>query len=41
VVVPDATNDSRVTAYIVESACVDQPAGGKAKVLLKQSYTRS
>ncbi|MFC8947916.1 anti-sigma factor family protein [Streptomyces rochei] len=41
VVVPDATNDSRVTAYIVESACVDQPAVGKAKVLLKQSYTRS
>ncbi|MGC9378670.1 anti-sigma factor family protein [Streptomyces sp. MH13] len=41
VVVPDASNDSRVTAYIVESTCVDQPAVSKAKILLKHSYARS
>ncbi|MEU3896033.1 hypothetical protein [Streptomyces sp. NPDC045251] len=41
VVLPDAANDSRVTAYIVESACVGQPSVSKAKVLLKHSYARS
>lgn len=41
VVLSDATSDTRVTAYIVETACVDQPAVGKAKILLKHSYTRS
>ncbi|WP_108987204.1 anti-sigma factor family protein [Streptomyces coelicoflavus] len=41
VVMPDAANDTRVTAYIVESTCVDQPAIGKAKILLKHSYARS
>jgi hypothetical protein len=41
VVLPDASNDTRVTAYIVESTCVDQPAVGKAKLLLKHSYARS
>ncbi|MFG2317312.1 anti-sigma factor family protein [Streptomyces tendae] len=41
VVLPDATHDTRVTAYIVESACVDQPAVGKAKILLQHSYARS
>ena len=41
VVLPDAANDSRVTAYIVESACTDRPSVSKAKVLLKHSYTRS
>jgi len=41
VVLPDAINDTRVTAYIVETACVDQPAVGKAKILLEHSYTRS
>ncbi|MGW4012893.1 anti-sigma factor family protein [Streptomyces sp. NPDC004763] len=40
VVLPDATNDTRVTAYIVESACVKQPAIGKGKILLKHSYSR-
>ncbi|GJF21249.1 hypothetical protein SHO565_18130 [Streptomyces sp. HO565] len=40
VVLPDTLNDSRVTAYIVDSSCVDQPAVGKATVLLKHSYTR-
>ncbi|WP_203603167.1 anti-sigma factor family protein [Streptomyces coelicoflavus] len=41
VVMPDAANDTRVTAYIVESTCVDQPAIGKAKILLKHSFARS
>ncbi|AQS68679.1 anti-sigma factor [Streptomyces pactum] len=41
VVVPDASNDSRVTAYIVESTCVEKPAVGKAEILLKHSYARS
>ncbi|MFJ4271778.1 anti-sigma factor family protein [Streptomyces coelicoflavus] len=41
VVMPDAANDTRVTAYIVESTCVDQPAIGKATILLKHSYARS
>jgi hypothetical protein len=40
VVLPDTLNDSRVTAYIVDSACVDQPTVGKATVLLKHTYTR-
>ncbi|CAM5257317.1 hypothetical protein SVIOM342S_00167 [Streptomyces violaceorubidus] len=40
VVLPDAAHDTRVTAYIVELACVDQPAVGKAKILLKHSYAR-
>ncbi|MDT0609701.1 anti-sigma factor [Streptomyces lancefieldiae] len=40
VVLPDTRNDSRVTAYIVESTCVHHPAVGEAKVLLKQSYAR-
>ncbi len=40
-VLPDASNDSRVTAYIVESACVAQPAVSKAEILLKHSYARS
>ncbi|AIV35377.1 membrane protein [Streptomyces sp. CCM_MD2014] len=41
VVLPDAANDTRVTAYIVESACVKQPTIGKGKILLKHSYARS
>ncbi|MFB6548938.1 anti-sigma factor family protein [Streptomyces sp. NPDC056405] len=41
VVLPDASNDSRVTAYIVESTCVTQPAVSKAEILLKHSYARS
>ncbi|PPS85125.1 anti-sigma factor family protein [Streptomyces sp. MH60] len=40
VVLPDVAHDTRVTAYIVEAACVDQPAVGKAKILLKHSYAR-
>ncbi|MEV8594405.1 hypothetical protein [Streptomyces sp. NPDC052012] len=42
VVLPDASDDTRVTAYIVEATCVDNPSSAtKAKVLLKHSYTRS
>ncbi|MEV4041978.1 hypothetical protein [Streptomyces sp. NPDC049744] len=41
VLLPDATHETRVTAYIVEAACVDQPSVGKAKILLKHSYARS
>jgi hypothetical protein len=42
VVLPDASDDTRVTAYIVEATCVDNPsAAATAKVLLKHSYTRS
>jgi hypothetical protein len=40
VVLPDALNGSRVSAYIVESACVHEPAAGRAEVLLKRSYAR-
>ncbi|MFB6771183.1 MULTISPECIES: anti-sigma factor family protein [unclassified Streptomyces] len=41
VVLPDVSNDSRVTAYIVDSSCVRNPAVSKAEILLKHSYARS
>jgi hypothetical protein len=41
VVLPDASDDSRVTVYIVESTCVGQSPSDKAEVLLKHSYPRS
>jgi hypothetical protein len=42
VVLPDVSDDTRVTAYIVEAACVDNPSSdAAAKVLLKHSYARS
>ncbi|GHH91371.1 anti-sigma factor family protein [Streptomyces capillispiralis] len=42
VVLPDAADDTRVTAYIVEATCVDNPSADAAgEVLLKHSYTRS
>ncbi|MFE9771163.1 anti-sigma factor family protein [Streptomyces sp. NPDC005931] len=42
VVLPDASDATRVTAYIVEATCVNTPSSGTtAKVLLKHSYTRS
>ena len=41
VVLPDASHDTRVTAYVVDSACVRQPAVGKAEILLTRSYARS
>ncbi|GAB2831569.1 hypothetical protein GCM10027073_69970 [Streptomyces chlorus] len=41
VVLPDASDDTRVTAYIVDAACVaDPPSASKAKVLLEHAYTR-
>jgi anti-sigma factor RsiW len=41
VVLPDASDSTRVTAYIVDMACVDHPSSGTGKVLLKHSYSRS
>ncbi|MEV6001317.1 hypothetical protein AB0M25_18985 [Streptomyces griseomycini] len=42
VVLPDVSDDTRVTAYIVDATCVDTPSpDATAKVLLKHSYTRS
>ncbi|MER7493727.1 hypothetical protein ABT033_14085 [Streptomyces pharetrae] len=40
VVLPEASDPARVTAYIVQSTCVDQPSAGPAKVLLEQTYKR-
>ncbi|MFF9046295.1 anti-sigma factor family protein [Streptomyces parvulus] len=40
VVLPDATNNARVTAYVVDSSCEKKPAVGKAQVLLQHSYAR-
>ncbi|QQM42104.1 anti-sigma factor family protein [Streptomyces liliifuscus] len=41
VVLPDASDTTRVTAYIVDSACVDKPSISAGKVLLEHSYARS
>ncbi|MEG3631976.1 anti-sigma factor family protein [Streptomyces poriticola] len=41
VVLPDASEADRVTAYIVEATCVDHTTVATAKVLLEQSYPRS
>ncbi|WP_129308034.1 hypothetical protein [Streptomyces sp. L2] len=41
VVLPDAHDNTRVTAYVVDAACVGQQPDGTGKVLLKQSFTRS
>lgn len=41
VVLPDASDDTRVTAYIVDAACVAAPSSASAaKVLLEHAYTR-
>jgi hypothetical protein len=40
VVLPDAHDSTRVTAYVVDAACVSQQPDGTGKVLLKQSFTR-
>ncbi|MEU4925040.1 hypothetical protein AB0G54_00720 [Streptomyces yokosukanensis] len=40
VVVPDAGDSTRVTAYIVDAACIRQPSGTVGKVLLKHSFLR-
>jgi anti-sigma factor RsiW len=41
VVLRDASNAARVTAYIMDASCVDNAPSSKAKVLLKQSYAHS
>ncbi|MGQ4330033.1 hypothetical protein ACN6K4_006231 [Streptomyces hayashii] len=40
VVLPDATDSTRVDAYIMDTACVDHPSSGPARVLLTTSYVR-
>ncbi|WP_406007927.1 hypothetical protein OG440_18580 [Streptomyces sp. NBC_00637] len=40
VVLPNASDSTRIDAYIMDKTCVDHPASGPAKVLLKNSYTR-
>ena len=41
VVLPDASDTTRVTAYVVDSTCVDKPSISAGKVLLERSYPRS
>ncbi|MDQ0934032.1 hypothetical protein [Streptomyces turgidiscabies] len=41
VVLPAAGDKSRVTAYVVDSACMKQPSTPPAHVLLTRSYARS
>ncbi|WP_328426110.1 anti-sigma factor family protein [Streptomyces sp. NBC_00443] len=41
VVMPDASDVSRVTVYVLDATCVKQPSSTTAKVLLKDSYPRS
>ncbi|MDQ8707714.1 hypothetical protein RCO28_35370 [Streptomyces sp. LHD-70] len=40
VVLPDTTDSSRVTAYVVDAACVDNSSGSKGDVLVSHSYPR-
>lgn len=40
VVLPTATDRTQVTAYVVDSACVDKPSISAGKVLLEHSYPR-
>ncbi|MFJ8536599.1 anti-sigma factor family protein [Streptomyces sp. NPDC093591] len=41
VVLRDASDVTRVTAYVMDATCVKQPSSTTAKVLLKDSYARS
>ncbi|MGC9536973.1 anti-sigma factor family protein [Streptomyces sp. UG1] len=41
VVLPDASDDTRVTAYLMDATCVKHPSTATAKVLLTKSYARS
>ncbi|NEC87757.1 hypothetical protein [Streptomyces sp. SID12501] len=41
VVLPAAGDDTRVTAYVVDSACVQESSAAPAEILLTQSYARS
>ncbi|RZU21973.1 anti-sigma factor [Streptomyces sp. BK239] len=40
VVLPDASDGTRVTAYLMDATCRKDPSVGAAKILLKDSYTR-
>ncbi|MFE2054680.1 anti-sigma factor family protein [Streptomyces sp. NPDC059446] len=40
VVLPDATDSSRVQAYVVDAACVDSTPTTRGQLLLTQSYAR-
>ncbi|MFB6981925.1 anti-sigma factor family protein [Streptomyces scopuliridis] len=40
VVLPHATDSTRVQAYVIDAACVDSDPSGKGKVLLKHAYPR-
>jgi hypothetical protein len=40
-VLPDASDGTKVTAYIVDSACAKQHSASPGKLLLTQSYARS
>lgn len=40
VVLPDASDTTRVTAYLMDATCVKDPSVGAAQVLLENSYTR-
>ncbi|WP_367321991.1 hypothetical protein [Streptomyces sp. HUAS ZL42] len=40
VVLPDASDSTRVTAYIVDATCVEHPSTSKAEVLLTDTYAR-
>ncbi|MFI9150844.1 hypothetical protein [Streptomyces sp. NPDC053367] len=40
VVLPDTSDSSRVSVYIVDARCVEQDSTAKAEVLLKDSYAR-
>ncbi|MEU1478680.1 hypothetical protein ACFYZ8_43065 [Streptomyces sp. NPDC001668] len=41
VVLRDPSDGTRVTAYIMDASCMKDSPTGKAKILLKQSYTHS
>ncbi|MFE4536791.1 anti-sigma factor family protein [Streptomyces scopuliridis] len=40
VVLPHATDSTRVQAYVIDAACVDSDPSGQGKVLLKHAYPR-
>ncbi|MGW0839587.1 anti-sigma factor family protein [Streptomyces sp. NPDC002787] len=40
VLLPDRSDDARVTAYVVDASCLDKASEPAGDVLVKQSYTR-
>ncbi|MFI7499418.1 anti-sigma factor family protein [Streptomyces sp. NPDC049687] len=40
VLLPDASDSTKVDAYLMDRTCVGHPSAGAAKILLKNSYTR-